>query len=330
MGPDATTLVFWMLTFKPTFSLSSLTFIKKFFSFASLSPIRVVSSAYLRLLIYLPAILIPENLVPKHHANIRWENLFQPIVGSPTRIRLKQASSGAHSPASIFPAASYTSLLWAESVTSLKQAPESLSQALLLGTQAFPNTHETIGPDLFPSCTSLLEYHRESHWKENPKPASSGCESRPSWTRLHLHHPATPCPWHFRKVGFLLFPVPLSPPLPKPAHSHAWADTHVHTHAQTHPCTHRHIYRCTAMCTHTCTNPCSHMYRTYLHIYTWRDKTSTHAWIHTHVQTHTYTCKQKCTYAHTHTHTHTAISCLHGFVYALSPSWNALSTLWTS
>ena len=53
MGPDAMTLVFWMLSFKPTFSLSSFTFIKRLFSSSSLSAIRVVSSAYLRLLILL-------------------------------------------------------------------------------------------------------------------------------------------------------------------------------------------------------------------------------------------------------------------------------------
>src|SRR5574340_1753182 len=47
-----------MLSFKPTFSLSSFTFIKRLFSCSSLSAIRVVSSAYLRLLIFLPAILI--------------------------------------------------------------------------------------------------------------------------------------------------------------------------------------------------------------------------------------------------------------------------------
>ena len=46
-----------MLSFKPTFSFSSFTF-KKLFSSFSLSAIRVVSSAYLRLLIFLPAILI--------------------------------------------------------------------------------------------------------------------------------------------------------------------------------------------------------------------------------------------------------------------------------
>jgi len=51
--------VSWMLSFKPTFSLSSFTFIKRLFSSSSLYAIRVVSSAYLRLLIFFPAILIP-------------------------------------------------------------------------------------------------------------------------------------------------------------------------------------------------------------------------------------------------------------------------------
>ena len=57
-GPDAMIFVFWMLSLKPDFSLSSLTFIKRLFS-PSLSAIRVVSSAYLRFLIFLPTILIP-------------------------------------------------------------------------------------------------------------------------------------------------------------------------------------------------------------------------------------------------------------------------------
>ena len=38
MGPDAIILVFWMLSFKPTFSLSSFIFIKRLFSSSSLSP----------------------------------------------------------------------------------------------------------------------------------------------------------------------------------------------------------------------------------------------------------------------------------------------------
>ena len=46
MGPDAMIFVFWMLSFKPTFSLSSFTFIKRLLSSSSLPAIRVVSSAY--------------------------------------------------------------------------------------------------------------------------------------------------------------------------------------------------------------------------------------------------------------------------------------------
>ena len=39
MGPDAMMLVFWVLSFKPTFSLSSFTFIKRLFSSSLLSAI---------------------------------------------------------------------------------------------------------------------------------------------------------------------------------------------------------------------------------------------------------------------------------------------------
>ena len=59
MGLDAMILVFLMLSFKPTFSLSSFTLIKRLFSSSSLSATRVGSSEYLRLLIFLPEILIP-------------------------------------------------------------------------------------------------------------------------------------------------------------------------------------------------------------------------------------------------------------------------------
>ena len=59
MVPDTMNFVFWMLSFKPAFSLSSFTLIKRLFSSSLLSAIRVVSSAYLRLLIFLSAFLIP-------------------------------------------------------------------------------------------------------------------------------------------------------------------------------------------------------------------------------------------------------------------------------
>ena len=64
MGPDAMILVFWMLSFKPAFSLSIFTFIKRLFSSSLLSAISVLSSAYVRLLIFLPAILIAACAFP--------------------------------------------------------------------------------------------------------------------------------------------------------------------------------------------------------------------------------------------------------------------------
>ena len=67
LGPNATILVFWMLSFKPAFSLSYFTFIKRLFSSSSLFALRVVSSAYLRLLIFLLAILIQLVLHPAQH-----------------------------------------------------------------------------------------------------------------------------------------------------------------------------------------------------------------------------------------------------------------------
>ena len=57
-GTGCHDLHFWICSIKPVFSLSSFTFIRKLFSSSSLSAIKVVSSAYLRLLIFPPAILI--------------------------------------------------------------------------------------------------------------------------------------------------------------------------------------------------------------------------------------------------------------------------------
>ena len=66
MGPDAMIFAFWSLSFKPDFSLSSFTLIKRLFSSSSLSALRVKSSAYLRLL-FLLAILIPALNHPAQH-----------------------------------------------------------------------------------------------------------------------------------------------------------------------------------------------------------------------------------------------------------------------
>ena len=58
IGLDVMIFILWILRFKPAFPLSSFIFIKRFFSYSLLSAIRLVSSAYLRLLIFLPQILI--------------------------------------------------------------------------------------------------------------------------------------------------------------------------------------------------------------------------------------------------------------------------------
>ena len=59
MGLDAMILVFRMLSFKPAFSLSPFTFIKRLFSYSLFSAIRMVSFKYLKLLIFLLVVLIP-------------------------------------------------------------------------------------------------------------------------------------------------------------------------------------------------------------------------------------------------------------------------------
>ena len=58
MRLDAIILVFRMLCFKPTFSLSSFTFIKRIFSSSLFPAIRVVSSAYLNLFMFRLAVLV--------------------------------------------------------------------------------------------------------------------------------------------------------------------------------------------------------------------------------------------------------------------------------
>ena len=59
MRPDAMILVSW-ISFKPAFSLSYFTFIKRIFSSSLLSAIRVVLSTYLRLLAFLLEIRVNE------------------------------------------------------------------------------------------------------------------------------------------------------------------------------------------------------------------------------------------------------------------------------
>ena len=76
MGQDAMIFIFWILTFKPAFSLSSFTLIKRLFSSYSLSAIRVVSSAYLWLLTVLLTVLIPactSSGLALHISHLAWQ-----------------------------------------------------------------------------------------------------------------------------------------------------------------------------------------------------------------------------------------------------------------
>ena len=80
MGPDAMIFIFWMLSFKPTFSVSTFTFIKRLFSSSSLSAIRVVSSAYLRLSIFLLAIVFQlEKTIIEAHLMWSGQGDFSPL-----------------------------------------------------------------------------------------------------------------------------------------------------------------------------------------------------------------------------------------------------------
>ena len=58
-GLHAMIFVFWRLSFMPIFSLSSFTFIRRLYNSSLLYAITVESSAHLRLLIFLLAVLIP-------------------------------------------------------------------------------------------------------------------------------------------------------------------------------------------------------------------------------------------------------------------------------
>ena len=71
MGLDTMIFIFWMFSFKPDFSLSSFIFIKKFFSSSSFSAIRVLESAYLRLLIFVLA--ISHGIIYIYIKKARWQ-----------------------------------------------------------------------------------------------------------------------------------------------------------------------------------------------------------------------------------------------------------------
>ena len=74
MGLDAMILVFLIFSFKPGLSLSSFTFIKRLFSLFLLSAIRLVSAAYLRLLMFLLPFFIPACARSTLPVFYKWNN----------------------------------------------------------------------------------------------------------------------------------------------------------------------------------------------------------------------------------------------------------------
>ena len=74
MGLDAMILVFLIFSFKPCLSLSSFTFTKRLLSLFLLSAIRLVSAAYLRLLMFLLPIFIPACAKSTLPVFYKWNN----------------------------------------------------------------------------------------------------------------------------------------------------------------------------------------------------------------------------------------------------------------
>ena len=85
-----------MLSFKPNFSLSSFTFIKRLLSPSLLSAIRMVSSAHLRLLIFLLAIVIPAYASFSLAFHMMF-SAYEPVHGS----EVKASASNVGDPGSI-------------------------------------------------------------------------------------------------------------------------------------------------------------------------------------------------------------------------------------
>ena len=86
VGPDTMMLGFWMLSFKPAFSLLFHFHQRRLFSSSSLSSLRVVSSAYLRLLIKplrLPiAYAVRPNTLSEIQESLLWPYFCMPPSSS--------------------------------------------------------------------------------------------------------------------------------------------------------------------------------------------------------------------------------------------------------
>ena len=104
MEPDAMILVFWMLSFKPTFSLSSFTFIKRPFSSSSLSALRwchlhiwgcwYFSRQSWFQLVLLPAQCFSWCTLLRAHWNLSFHSPLSPLGSELLRARHRQWRDG--------------------------------------------------------------------------------------------------------------------------------------------------------------------------------------------------------------------------------------------
>ena len=86
-GAGCMILVFLIFSFKPALSVSSLTLIKRLLRFSLLSAIGVVSSAYLRLLMFLPPVSLPVHYTKYHSNRQSWGKSLAPEECPPGQLQ---------------------------------------------------------------------------------------------------------------------------------------------------------------------------------------------------------------------------------------------------
>ena len=145
MGLDAMIFIFWMLSFKATFSLSTFTFMKRLFSSSSLSAIRAMSSAYLLLLL----------LSRFSHVQLCDHTNRSPPGSSVPGILRQEHWSGLPFPSPVHESEKWK---WSHSVVSDSSRPHGLQPTRILHPWDFPGKSTGVG------CHCLLHLHIWGYW----------------------------------------------------------------------------------------------------------------------------------------------------------------------
>ena len=180
MGPDAMVFVFWMLSFKPTFSLSSFTFIKRLFSPSSLSAIRVVSSVNLGVSKITAdgdcSHEIKRHLFLGRKAMTKLDSILKSRdITLPTKVCPVKAM--------VFPVVMYGCESW-----TIKLSAEEL---MLLNYGVGEDSWESLGLQGDPTSQSQRKSVLNIHWKGwcwswNSNPLATWCKELTHWKRLML------------------------------------------------------------------------------------------------------------------------------------------------